>query len=341
MKELCIDVRMAFHSGIGTYIRHVVPALASHFKLRLICHPDLPSRWPFLQQHELILTSSPIYSVQEQITLPFLVPQCDIFWAPHYNFPLAPIKAKKKVVTIHDIYHVVGPVSFLKRLYAKLIIKKAIQSANHIITVSHFSRAEILKYFPTDKICVIPLATSLSTSSPTQPLLPNRYFLYVGNILPHKNINRLLQAWSLIAKTMPDTTLALVSPSIPKNLPLPPQVTLLHNISYNDLPALYSHAIALIHPSLYEGFGLTLLEAMSCGCPVIASHTASIPEVCHDAALYINPLNPNEIAAAMEKISQNSNTRQELVKKGGERRLAFSWEKTVEAHLKLLTGAVQ
>lgn len=337
MKELCIDVRMAFHSGIGTYIRHIVPGLESQFKLRLICHPDQPSIWSFLQKQELILTSSPIYSVQEQIKIPSLIPPCDIFWSPHYNFPLRPIKAKKKVVTIHDVYHLVGPVGFLKRLYAKTLIKNALRAADHVITVSQFSRSEILQHFPTHKISVIHLGVNPSLFTPSFKPSHSNYFLYVGNFLPHKNTDRLLQAWSLIAKTMPNTNLTLVSQSTPKKLP--PQVTCLQNTSYSDLPSIYSNALALIHPSLYEGFGLTPLEAMSCGCPVVASQAASLPEVCGDAALYINPLNPNEIAAAMEKISQNSKTRQELIKKGFDRCKAFSWDKTIEAHIKLLTGA--
>jgi glycosyltransferase involved in cell wall biosynthesis len=294
-----------------------------------------------LQKHDLIFTKSPIYSIQEQFTLPILIPSCDIFWAPHYNFPLAPIKAKKKIVTLHDIYHLVGPVNFLKRLYARGVIKNVIQAADHIVTVSHFSHSEILKHFTTNKISVIPLGVDPTFFTPSfKPSFPNRYFLYVGNVLPHKNIDRLLQAWSLIAKTMPDTTLTLVSQTIPKNFPSHPQVIFLQNVSYADLPSLYSQAIALIHPSLYEGFGLTTLEAMSCGCPVIASRIASLPEVCGDAALYINPLSSNDIARALEKIYQNSNTRQELINKGQERSRTFSWDKTVDTHLKLLTGAI-
>ncbi|HEY5236346.1 MAG TPA: hypothetical protein VIJ14_09225, partial [Rhabdochlamydiaceae bacterium] len=106
MKEICIDVRMAFHSGIGTYIRNIVSLLKDGpFKIKLIVNAEIIKKWPALASFDLISTSAPLYSIQEQMQLPFLIPSCDVFWTPHYNIPLFPIRAKKRVTTIHDVYH--------------------------------------------------------------------------------------------------------------------------------------------------------------------------------------------------------------------------------------------
>ena len=98
MKELCIDVRMAFNSGIGTYIRNIVSMLKSGpFKLTVDCQfREVVQKWPDLASLDLILTSAPIYSVAEQVMFPFLVPRCDLFWSPHYNTPLMPLRCEKK-----------------------------------------------------------------------------------------------------------------------------------------------------------------------------------------------------------------------------------------------------
>lgn len=353
MKELCIDVRMAFHSGIGTYIRNVVPGLANFFKLRLICHPKLVDKWPFLRQCDLILTSSPVYSLQEQIILPYLIPPCDFFWAPHYNLPLAPLRAKKKIVTIHDVYHLVGPFSHLKRLYANLMIKRAAKTADRVITVSNFSKSELIRYtqLSENKLSVIHLGVDpirFSRSNSMQQIkikyqLPDRYFLYVGNLAPHKNIGRLLLAWNLLEKKIPDKKLVCVGGKTPLHVQvilkkhpfLKTRTLFLNDVLDDDLPSLYTQAEAMIHPSLYEGFGLTLLEAMSCGCPTIVSHAASLPEVCLSSALYVNPYCIEEMAGAMEKMSQDSELRTEMRKKGQERSRTFTWEKTLEAHLEV------
>lgn len=344
MKEMCIDVRMAFHSGIGTYIRNIVPALSNIFKLRLICHPNLVDQWPFLRQSNLIPTSCPIYSIQEQAALPFLIPACDIFWTPHYNFPLAPLRAKKKIVTIHDVYHLAGPLNILKKIYARQMMRRAVKRADQVVTVSRFSQGEIIKFTKGSekKISVIPLGVNSTRFSPSNSddgvklkyQLPDRYFLYVGNLASHKNIERLLLAWDLVKEKLPGTKLVLVT----KNKIAPPTegILLLNHVLDEELPTLYAHARALIHPSLYEGFGLTPLEAMSCGCPVVTSKVASLPEVCAGSALYIDPYKIEEIATAMEKLSQDDDLRNDLIKKGLQRSELFSWEKTVEAHIKMI-----
>lgn len=269
--------------------------------------------------------------------MPFIVPECDIFWSPHYNLPLAPLRARKKIVTIHDIYHVEGYVSLLKRFYAQQMVKRVVRGADHLITVSRFSQEQILKFTkaPEEKISMIYLGASRGHAVDLNYLLPKRYFLYVGNLAPHKNVKRLLLAFDLVRRKIPDLKLVVVTRN---PAPFHEGLVVLNHVLDAELPTLYARACALIHPSLYEGFGLTPLEAMSAGCPVIVSQVASLPEVCEDSALYINPYHVSEIAAAMEKIVQDESFRDGLIKKGLTRSSHFSWEKTAEAHIRVFSA---
>jgi glycosyltransferase involved in cell wall biosynthesis len=355
MKELCIDVRMAFRAGIGTYIRNIIPPLANFFKLRLITDEESISKWPFLNQCDLILTSAPIYSIEEQIKFPFLVPPCDLFWTPHYNTPFSPLKSKKRVVTIHDVYHLAfaKTLTFSQRLYSKLMINRAVNISDHIFTISQFSKDEMIKYTgcSAEKISIIPLGVDAShfsekeTSAPVREKyqLPANYFLFVSTLAPHKNVERLIAAWNILLEKFPSWKLVLVgkpgkeSPQTLQDRPaLQKSVLFLGQVDDQDLPAIYRHAYATVHPSLYEGFGLSPLEAMSSGCPVIVSKAASLPEVCGDSALYVDPYDVHDIASTMEKIIQDPLLHAELRAKGLSRCRSFVWSNAVEKYANIL-----
>jgi len=357
MKEICIDVRMALNSGIGTYIRNIVSRLLKGpFNLKLIAHQELIQKWPALSSFNVLLTSAPLYSVQEQIALPLLVPKCDLFWTPHFNIPLAGVRANKRMITLHDVYHLAfgENLSWPKRLYAKTVISRAVKISDHILTVSHFSKREILKYtrcLP-DKISVVHLGVDASLFSEADPgrlqmkyQLPEHYFIFVSTLAPHKNIDRLLKAWNILMRELPDWKLIVVGKKVKVNTwqpvleqypSLKQQVVFLEHVDNQDLPALYRFADAAVHPSLYEGFGLTPLEAMSCGCPTIVSNAASIPEVCGDSTLYVDPYDIHDIAAGMRKIAQNPALRADLKEKGLKRSQLFTWDKTVQDHIEIL-----
>jgi len=361
MKEICIDVRMAFNSGIGTYVRNIVSLLKSGpFNIKLIATAEIIKKWPALASFDLILTSAPLYSIQEQIQFPFLVPSCDLFWTPHYNIPLFPIRAKKRITTIHDVYHLAyGKIlSLPKRLYAKAVIKGAATISDHIITDSTFSKEEIIKYTNTsqNKITVISLGVDKGLfSAKAEPVLleqirakyqlPDRYFLFVSTLAPHKNVDRLLRAWNILAKNYPDWKLVLVGKHvknqswqsvIDQNSLLQQQVMFLQQVDNEDLPILYQLAYGAIHPSLYEGFGLPPLEAMSSGCPVVVSKIASLPEVCGDSAVYVDPYDAADMAAGMQKMIEDQSLYHELKAKGLQRSANFTWEKTAAKHIEIL-----
>ncbi len=357
MKEICIDVRMALHSGIGTYIRNVVSRLkAESFKLRLITHRESIDAWPFLKQCDLIFTSAPFYSVAEQIKLPFLVPPCDLFWSPHYNIPLFPLRAKRRLTTIHDVCHLAFATSLkpLQRLYANYVIQKAVNLSDHILTDSLFSKDEILKYtaISPQKISVALLGVDTSHFSAkiradTQKKynLPTNYLIFVSRLAPHKNIHRLLKAWNLLIHDFPDWKLVLVGKAtktnswqavLDQNPSLHNHLLFLGQIDDRDLPTLYQGAQGAVHPSLYEGFGLPPLEAMSAGCPTVVSRAASLPEACGDCTVYVDPYNVEDIAAGMRRLMEDPGLRQELKEKGAERARHFTWDKTAQKHLEVI-----
>ncbi len=361
MKEICIDTRMAFNSGIGTYIRNIVSILKDGpFKIRLITHVDVVKKWPALSSSfDLIMTAAPIYSIAEQMALPFLVPRCDLFWSPHYNTPLLQLRAKKRVTTIHDVYHLAfgHTLSFPKRAYAQAVMNRAVKVSDHILTDSYFSKSEIIKYThtPEDKISVVHLGVDGSFFCPKEagslePIrekyqLPQKYFLFVSNLAPQKNIDRLLLAWKLLFQNFPDWKLVLVGKKVKadtwqfildQNPSLQKQVLLLGQVDNQDLPRLYQLASGAIHPSFYEGFGLTPLEAMSCGCPVVVSKAASLPEVCGDSAIYVDPYHVEDIAEGMRKVMEDQTLCLKLKEKGLQRSRDFTWKKTAEKHIEIL-----
>jgi len=362
MKEICLDARMAFHSGIGTYLRNIIPLLQNGpFKVRLIVSTEIVKKWPEItSSFDLILSSASIYSIAEQVIVPLLVPRCDLFWSPHYNTPLIPVRARKRVTTIHDVYHLAysKDLSWPKRAYANAVMKNAVKISDHILTNSKFSKDEIMKYTGIDenKITAIHLGVDSSFFRPMQEgasqelvrkkyPLPQKYFLFVSNLAPQKNIGRLLLAWNILARDFPDWKLILVGrkaqayawEDILDQIPfLKNRVVLLGQVDNQDLPALYQLASGTVHPSFYEGFGLTPLEAMSCGCPVVVSKAASLPEVCGDSAVYVDPYDEQDIADGIRKIIEDQNIGLQLKEKGLKRSQKFTWKKTAEKHIEIL-----
>ncbi len=332
MIDLCIDARMAFSSGIGTFIRQLVPLLNhSPFKVTLLVKDH---SWQ--SDCEQILFDAPIYSIKEQVLFPRLIPRCDLFWSPHYNVPLLPVRAKKRIVTIHDTCHLAFG-SLLEKAYAKMMMRKALKS-DLVTTVSHFSRSEIERFFGKGQINVIPIGVNQDHFRRVESVddirkkyqLPNRFLLYVGNLKPHKNLTGLLKAFSKIGMT--DLGLVLVGKG---SVEIREKVLSIGEVLDIELPFLYSMAEAFVFPSFYEGFGLPPLEAMSCGCPTVVSNAASIPEVCGEASLYFHPERIEEMAHAIKQVIEDQTLKQSLIQKGFERIQLFSWAETANKYREL------
>ncbi len=360
-KKICIDIRMAFHSGIGTYIRNLLPYIQkSELSLQVLAPLSHLEKWPELQTYDIIPFEAPIYSIREQLEMPIKIPACDVFWSTHYNIPLAPIRAKRRLASIHDVNHLAHGASLglLKRSYAKIMLNKAAHLADHVMTISQFSKNEIIKWTSLDekKITVSHLAVDASRFSLVRENnvlqevkriynLPDNYILYVGNLAFHKNLTRLLQAWQLVQLKHSNYKLVLAGKedlkkslegTISQNPVLKSSVIRLGIVEQSHLPLLYQLATGFIFPSLYEGFGLPPLESMRMQCPTIVSTAASLPEVCQEASIYVDPYNVDDMAQKMCQLIEDPLLRQSLVDKGLEHINKYSWEKTALAHLEVI-----
>lgn len=254
--------------------------------------------------------------------------------------PEAPLYTNCRfIVTAFDMI----PLRFPKRLsplttYHKYYTPEVFKQAEHIICISESTANDITQFYqiPSNKITSIALA---GDNSHFQFLnLPTRnYFLYIGRQDPYKNLPRLISAFSALPNRN-DYELWLAGPYDKRYSPLLEiqtqelginhLVKFLNYVPYNELPIIINQAIALVFPSLWEGFGLPVLEAMACGTPVITSNISSLPEVAGDAAILINPYHIEEIIAAMKIIINDSETRKQLSEKGLKRANQFTWEKT-------------
>lgn len=317
---------MLFYSGIGTYLQNIIPRIAPFFEITLLTSSKNLS-WN--TNFTCFALDSPIYSWQEQLYLPRKIPSCDLFWSPHYNIPLLPIKAKKRAVTIHDLCHLACPHFFskIKRFIARIVLQKALDTSDLVMTVSEFSKQEISRYlFPKHKtIHIIPNGVTKNTLSfpPKKAAnLKRPFILFIGSHKPHKNAEALLKAFLQLPKIY-DLVMVVPKENLIKHHP---RVHYFHNLSREELSFLYEKASLLVQPSLYEGFGLVPLEAMEKGCPVVASDHGSLPEVCKDAALYINPKSITSIYEGMRKALEDPLILKDLIQKGYARANSFSWD---------------
>lgn len=364
MISLAIDARMCQHSGISVYLCSLLPYIQqASDRFDLVLLGDISSLQQVIDDKtrntRIVQYNADIYSIAEQLTLSMKIPSCDIFWSPHYNIPLLPVRAKKRVVTIHDVYHLayIDTLKPLEKIYARVVLPMATQLSDNIITVSDFSKKEIIKYTHArpEKINVIYNGVEFDRFNKTEAnpdllkrYLLTRYILYVGNVKPHKNIVGLINAFTILHKRHKDVKLVIVGrkerfitgieglDKYINKLGLENQVVFTGFVDDNALLSLYKGATMLAFPSFYEGFGLPPIEAMASGIPVVASNVASVPEICGDAAVYVDPCNPEAIANGMIKVLEDSNLSDTLAKKGIERAKAFTWESSASAHIKIL-----
>lgn len=357
--SLCIDARMIKHSGIGVYLVNYINKLidVKHISLTLLGNAKQIVEYISLDKKVKIIDFEvPIYSVSEQFYLPFVVPKCDVFWSPHYNVPLFPLKASTRIVTIHDVYHLahLDGLSYSQKVYAKLVMKMAVKISSKIFTVSKYSLNEIVHYTNADtkKITVIYSGVSSEVKATNyRPFtifkdkykIPSIYILFVGNLKTNKNLINLLRAFGLIKNEFQDHELVIVgkkegfinadnelSKEIERDATIIDRVTFTGFVDSEDLPYLYKNAALFAFPSLYEGFGFPPLEAMANQCPVVASNSTSIPEVCGSAAYYVDPYKVEDIANALRIVLTNPILRSALIAAGNEQYQKFKWSDAVE-----------
>lgn len=272
-----------------------------------------------------------------------------------FNYAIPPGVKGKKVVFIHDMAYKAYPetVRAKTRNFLEMTLQKSCQRADKIVTISEFSKSEIIKYLKVEekKIEVVPLGVDFGrfhtgyTEKQKQKVaekykIPSDYFLYLGTIEPRKNIKRILKAYALFNKEselVPHLVLAgrkgWLYESIfaaVEELKLQEKVHFLGYVDSEDVPVLLSGAELFLFPSLYEGFGLPVLEAMACGVPVITSNVASMPEIAGDAAVLVNPLEITQIKEGISLVFSDLKKREYLLHAGIEQTKKYTWEKTAK-----------
>lgn len=266
--------------------------------------------------------------------------------------PEAPIRGKfPYIVMVHDLI----PLRFPRLMspltpYFRYYIPRVVKNAEHIICNSVATAVDIQQFWgiTPEKITPIHLGYDAQHFQPLENLPPSdvSYFIYLGRHDPHKNLSRLITAFAKIANNCQEE-LWLVGPQDQRYTPQLRQQAIALNLGsrvkfidyapYADLPKLLNQATALVYPSLWEGFGLPVIEALACGTPVITSNLASLPEITQEAAILVNPYQIEEIAIAMELLATNEKQRSRLTELGLKQASQFSWAKTGEATARLLT----
>lgn len=280
-------------------------------------------------------------------------PRPKLFFTPgHYSPAFSPVPT---VITIMDLAFLYFPETFKPSVLNQLKswTKSSALSASHIFTISENSKKDIIKEYgispgkitvtyPGSNIESIDKPSTNTVRSTLKKLsLPDKYFLFIGTNQPRKNLARLISSFAQFSKTDPDTKLVIVGKTWHQfenlKLTLPDNVIQLDYLKTQDLISVLSGATALVFPSLYEGFGLPVLEAMQLGVPVAASSVSSVPEITGDSPFLFDPLNEVSITKALIEISSlSTEKRQNIIKQGKIRSSQFTWENCTKKTMEVL-----
>lgn len=371
MARIGIDARMysSRFTGIGRYayelIAHLSQLDTENEYVVFLNGPEFGAFVPPGPNFRAVRVDARHYSLAEQTSLLSALRKedLDLVHFTHFNAPY--FYRRPFVVTIHDLTLSFFPgrkmASPLHRFAYHRVISHAIRDSQSIIAVSEYTKGDILKLYdvPDPKVTVTHegIGNEFSPADPTDVVLSNglelkngHYLLYTGVWREHKNLKRLLSAFLSLAKDTLDIDLVITGRhdplygeilSMPAAAGLADRVHFVGHVSESELIALYRNARAFVFPSLYEGFGLPPLEAMSCGTPVVCSDSSSLPEVCGDAALYFDPLSQQDIRDKLSMIIRDDVLYAELRRKGLENVERFSWktmaERTLETYRNTLT----
>ena len=364
--RIAIDARMissdSMH-GIARYVYELLKCLQTraqdlHFSVLVNEQSPLTElTWP--SHMTLVPTRGSWMSLTQQWELPRLLKQLniDLFHAPSFMAPL--VCPCRLVMTIHDLNHLVLPQFYtpFHQFYYQVFVRSCIKRSDYILTVSQFSKEEIVRNLEIDEAKVS--VTYNGVSELYQPVtdqehlayirdiyeLPERFIFCLSNNKPHKNVHQLVRAYCYANIDIPLVLACPVDRSlirIAENYGKKHLVYFAKFIEEDHLPSVYSMTHLFVYPSTYEGFGLPPLEALSCGAPVVVARSSSLPEVVGDHAIFANPFDYQDIAAALETGVYNEGIREELKAGGRSHAKKFSWEtmtdQTVDIYRKCLDG---
>jgi len=358
--DVGLDIRMLRHTGIGTYLRGLLgefskPSCAGRLALTLYGPEELCRLYP---QWEGRRFRAPIYSLGEQWAYPDLLRPCALWHAPHYNVPFFKPKKTKLVTTVHDLIHWI----FRRELYTPVhaayterMIRRALAQSDRLITVSQKTRDDLVEHFRADPARMEVIHEGVGSEfrriedrrkvaeALSRWELEGEYFLYVGSIKPHKNVQLLLRLFEKMRRRQGFCARLVIVGSKARHYPPAyrglkdlcdsSSVRWIPEASVDDLVCLYNGALALLHPSKYEGFGLTLLEAMACHTPVLAARAASLPEVAGEGALLLDPDDEASWEDAVARLAREEAFRAVWRERGLRRVQNFCWENTARQTL--------
>lgn len=373
--KIGVDARVIKqYPGLGRYCINVLKGLSDiDTDNEYIVFTLTPEKLDFLHAHKnfrIVQTEYPVLSYKTFYAFSRFInkygPQ--IFLS---TFQVAPLHVLcPMVIVLHDMMDLMYKDAFthhnifirtgLKHFF-KYAIPKSVNKASAIITVSESTKRDLLSYFGMNEKKVTAILEGVEDNfKPVtdreillkvkdQYKLPDRFVLYLGSIKPYKNLHGVLEAFSklsgiglqnnikLLIGGLKHFSIDRINAAIEK-LGIRDRVQHIGFIAEKDLPAVYSLAEVFLFPSIWEGFGLPVLEAMRCGAPVITSNTSSLPEVVGDAGIQVDPYNIVEIAYNLKKLLQDPELRRCLSDKGIERAKTFSWKKAAEETLEVLSA---
>lgn len=311
------DARWVGPHGIGRFATNVLARLPKHLQL----HSG--------PRHLSVL--DPLW-LSYQIALH----RPDIFFSPAFSLPA--VNLSRLVFTIHDLIWVQLPAASVvstcaRKFYFQTIVRHAAQRAYRVLTVSEYSRVELLKWTGLHDEAIVNVGNGIDpvfTSTGPRYDPGFAYILYVGNFKPHKNINRLFEAFAGLDD--PGLRLLLTGYGTPqllaalRSLGLQQRVQFTGYVDDQRLAELYRGALLVVQPSLTEGFGLPPVEAMACGTPVVVSGVAALPEVVGDAGVFVDPLDVADIRRGIERVLGDRDLRQRLIVAGQLRASLFRWD---------------
>lgn len=367
--SIVLDARTAtpHFPGIGRYVtnlaRALIPLLEPGQRLTLLHDPVHPlTLAPHKAVQALAVSASP-FSLSQQWAVPRLLRhlQADLYHSSYYLMPYRPGVAA--VLTVYDLIPILFPEhsTARARLLFRLTTTLAMRASRRAIAISAATRQDLLRHFSLapERTVAVPLAAgpAFYPQSPEAIAdirarlgLPQQYVLYLGSNKPHKNLVRLIEAWKVsnIKYQISNTKLVIAGHwdaryfevrKLVEKSGLNDQVIFMGPVNEVDLPALYSGAELFVFPSLYEGFGLPVLEAMACGTPVVCSNKSSLPEVTGPAEILVDPLNVDALAEAIAHALADKELRQDLREKGLAQAARFSWDRTARETLAVYDDA--
>jgi glycosyltransferase involved in cell wall biosynthesis len=362
--KIGIDARFyGQHAGIGRYVTNLIVTVAAIdrknvytlFVLPKTVLPALPDNFSVIE------VNARWYGWQEQIVFPYilLTHDFDVIHFPHWNVPLAMLMLypKKIIVTIHDLilrhYHSAAITTRSKLLFVikygvyRITLWCALRRASAIATVSRYTQHDVerLYSFTIGKTTTIHVGISQLIPSPTTSAtaMYAPYLLYVGSAYPHKNLTWLVQTFTAWHRDHPEYSLVLIghhdafydalADLIPEHIRH--KIHMMFDVSDDELFRFYQSAVLFIFPSLYEGFGLPPLEAMSCGTPVIASDSSCMPEILKDGALFFKSNDKAACMRRMDELLENRQLQEHLRTRGRAIASEYSWIATAEHTIRL------